>query len=344
MKKLIEPAIHLFIWFSLYFLLVVGANTIGVFQKAEGSIIYPITIGTLINIFLFYFSSLYLIQKPALQQNKVRLILLLSGLLLFVTTIESLIDFLFFINIFSTEEEPFGAQLIVNLISNLIVLSLALAYGFTRNWLNNEKQKKDLQQKKIAAELNFLRSQINPHFLFNVLNMAFSSATKSGDERTANIIEKLAGLMRYMLYDCKSESVELEKDIQYIENYITLQKMRLSDEIPVDINFTIQGNYAGIYFAPLILIPFVENAFKHGIKLGVPSEILIELKINDELLDFHIENPIMKTNSLPNQMDSGIGLDNVKRRLLIIYPNRHTLNISDNDEKFNVDLSINLKS
>ncbi len=342
MKKYIEYLVHGVIWLLIYLLFIYGANTIGVFQRADGTIFIPLTIGTILNISLFYFISLFLIPWFSEGRKPIVLVGQLSGLLLGITALESMLDFFYFTNVYSTEDESFGSQLIVNLISNALILSLAMAYGFTRNWMKNEKLRRSLKQEKLKAELDFLKTQINPHFLFNVLNMAFSSATSSGDEKTANIIEKLAGLMRYMLYECNADHVELEKDIQYIENYIMLQKMRLSADIPVDINFQIKGNYSGKYIAPLILIPFVENAFKHGIKLGEKSFISLSLFIEDEVINFRLENSIVNSRSNLGINESGIGLENVKKRLSILYPACHELKISDTDNKFVVDLSLNL--
>jgi sensor histidine kinase YesM len=344
MKKYVEFFVHGVIWLLIYLLFIYGANTIGVFQRADGTIFIPLTIGTILNISLFYFISLFLIPWFSEGRKPIVLVGQLSGLLLGITALESMLDFFYFTNVYSTEDESFGSQLIINLISNALILSLAMAYGFTRNWMKNEKLRRSLKQEKLKAELDFLKTQINPHFLFNVLNMAFSSATSTGDEKTANIIEKLAGLLRYMLYECNADHVALEKDIQYIENYIMLQKMRLSSDIPVNITFQIKGNYSRQYIAPLILIPFVENAFKHGIKLDDNSFISITLQVENSTLIFRIENSIVNLNNNINKNESGIGLENVKKRLAILYPAQHNLKISKTDTKFVVDLSLNLKA
>ena len=225
------------------------------------------------------------------------LVLLLVGL----TILESVIDYIFFTSIYSTEDEPFGSHIILNLVSNAIMLSLALTYGFTKSWIRNERLKQVLKEEKLSTELNFLKAQINPHFLFNVLNMAFSSASGSGDTTTASIIEKLSGLMRYMLYESNSEKVEIEKEIRYINNYINLQKLRLSKEIPVKITFNTSIDVMNHSIAPLILIPFVENAFKYGIKLERESHISIFLDIKDKELQFRVENSKFELDSSKNK-------------------------------------------
>ena len=230
----------------------------------------------------------------------------------------------------------------INLLFNFIVFSLALGYGFTKSWLRNEKQRQQLREEMLQAELNFLKAQVNPHFLFNVLNMAYASAAGSGDERTSGIIEKLANLMRYMLYESNVGSIELSKEVEYIESFIELQKMRLSSEIQSAVEFSVSGDPGSYKVAPLILIPFVENAFKHGIRLGKPSDILINLKVTSGNLYFEVANSIAEAQNGLGHKNGGIGLENVKKRLALLYPDRHQLNISRKNDKFGISLILNL--
>jgi len=258
------------------------------------------------------------------------------------TLIETLIDFFFLIFIFSSEDEPFMSQFITNGLIHLIFASIAIGYGFTRNWLINQKKKRELEREKLSAELNFLKTQLNPHFLFNVLNMAYSSASQSGDDCTADIIEKLSGLMRYMIYESNVEKVEAEREIQYIRNYINLQKMRLPADIPVTINFTVDGNPAGLRIAPLILISFIENAFKYGIKLEKKTSIEISLKFQNRSMEFITFNRIFKNSNSMNEKTSGIGIANTRKRLDILYPDKHALEIDNNGREFRVKLMLDL--
>lgn len=343
MKKFIEPIIHSTIWIAGYILFIKGSQTLGVFNKIDGTIFYPLTIGTVINISLFYAVSLILIPKFSIHQKILKLLSQLIIVFLVLTLIESLVDFSFFTTMYSSENEPFGSQLVLNFVSNLVILSLALTYGFTKNWIKNERSKQKLKEEKLRSELNFLKAQINPHFLFNILNMAFSSATGNGDETTANIIEKLAGLMRYMLYESNSEKADINKEISYIENYINLQKLRMASDIKTHIQFNVSGDIFSYRIAPLILIPFVENAFKFGVKLEKESIINIQLDLKDNVLKFEVENTNFKKANPQNSVESGIGLENVKRRLELIYPNKYDLKISDNEDKFLVKLKIDLE-
>ena len=334
MKKYIEPLIHTLIWLSGFILIVVWVKTIGPFKKADGTLLYPVIFGTIINIILFYSNAFILIPRYFKNRNTLKFILSIFILLIGITIFETVIDYFCFIIYYSTDEEPLLIQYFSNLALNLFIIGLSIGYGLTKKSIKNEKKNQYLKEEKLSAELNFLKAQLNPHFLFNVLNMAFSSATSNGDERTADMIEKLASLMRYMLYESNVDKIELSKEINYIENYINLQKLRLSEDLPVSIRFKIKGDIHRNKIAPLILIPFIENAFKYGIKLGGKSEINIDLKIEDNNLQFNVENTIFKsTNNLENK-NSGLGLKNVKKRLSILYPEKHKLKLTSTDKYF----------
>ena len=341
MKKHIEPIIHILIWVSGFILILTQVRTIGSFRKADGTLLYPIIFGTINSIILFYTIVLILIPRYSKHKNALRLFASIVLFLLVITVFEAVIDYFCFVVYHSTEEEPFLTQFTTNLTINLFITALALGFGLTKHWLKNEKRNQILTKEKLTAELDFLKAQLNPHFLFNILNMAFSSATSHGDDRTADMIEKLSSLMRYMLYESNVDRIELSKEIEYIENYINLQKLRLSADLPVNISYNVNGDIHKNKIAPLILIPFVENAFKYGVKLGHQSDINIKIKIRNNDFLFTIENTNFNaTNRLENK-NSGLGLKNVKKRLSIIYPDKHQLKITRNNN-FCVDLKIAL--
>jgi LytS/YehU family sensor histidine kinase len=173
--------------------------------------------------------------------------------------------------------------------------------------------------------------------------MAFSSATCNGDEKTADIIEKLSGLMRYMLYESNEDRVDLEKEVEFLHNYIKLQKMRLSAEIPTEVSFQVTGNINHSQVAPLILIPFIENAFKYGISLDQAGEILILLTISRNQLEFRVQNKIHVSPGTIDKKNSGIGLVNVRKRLDLLYPGKHKLDIDNSGGLFSVNLIMTLE-
>jgi two-component system, LytTR family, sensor kinase len=214
----------------------------------------------------------------------------------------------------------------------LLLIGGLIRLGFL--FIKNQHEKRLLENANLNAEVNFLKSQINPHFLFNTLNGIYSQAHDKSDKTEISIL-KLSDLLRYMLYDSGEDRVELAKDIQYITNYIDLQRLRLSSKI--NIEYDVQGKTEGHLIAPLLLIPFIENAFKHGISYTHPSVIKIKLTFFEETLTLHIENPLVESNSFGT---SGLGLKNVIRRLDLLYPGKYKLDIGKAEKLYIVDLKI----
>lgn len=193
-----------------------------------------------------------------------------------------------------------------------------------------------VEKEKVKSELAFLKAQINPHFLFNTLNSIYALALKK-DNKTADAVVQLSELMRYIMTNSNDEVIELSKEINYINNFISLQKTRLGNTVNVDYNVT--GNTFGKVITPLILISFIENAFKYGVNPDQTSEICVKIDIDDEMLNLYVSNK--KTFSV--QSDSGIGLHNTIERLKLVYPNKHHLKIEDSLEKYIVNLSVKIR-
>lgn len=236
---------------------------------------------------------------------------------------------------------PRGIWLITlnNAVSSFALLLLIggfirLSYSFIRN----QNEKKALENANLNAEVNFLKSQINPHFLFNTLNSIYAQAHSRSDKTEFSIL-KLSELLRYVLYDSGESKVPLTKDIQYINNYISLQKIRLSSK--VKINYTVSGNLGNCTIAPLLLITFIENSFKHGISYTHASTINIEIHVFEETLTLLISNPVVERNSFA---PGGLGLKNVTRRLELLYPGKYLLDIHHDDFLHVVNLKLDLTS
>lgn len=204
--------------------------------------------------------------------------------------------------------------------------------------LKSQNEKKILENANLNAEVNFLKSQINTHFLFNTLNGIYSQA-HAKSEHTEHSILKLSDLLRYVLYESGEDKVALSKDIQYLSNYVDLQKLRLSQKVKIE--YEVTGEATGHQIAPLLLITFVENAFKHGISYTNPSVIKIQLQIFEKTLTLLVSNPVTETNSFAG---GGLGLKNVIRRLDLLYPEKYWLDIVHNDHLHIVNLKINLNS
>ena len=196
---------------------------------------------------------------------------------------------------------------------------------------------------KSDANLNFLKSQINPHFLFNALNTLYGTALQENAARTSEGIQKLGDMMRFMLEENVADKTLLSTDIEYLKNYISLQKLRIASSPNITIDTDIEESNDRYMIAPMMLLPFVENAFKHGISLNNPSHLKITLQIRDAKLYLDVNNSINKTQENdPERLQGGIGLQNVKQRLALLYPGQHELLIRENAKEFFVHLTLDL--
>lgn len=231
----------------------------------------------------------------------------------------------------------------------LALWALQLLITTPASWLiYQQKKDKILQLKgfekalaKTTADLQFLRSQINPHFLFNALNTLYGTALIEKSERTAEGIQKLGDMMRFMLQENMQDLIPVEKEIEYLKNYISLQKLRVQTSPDIIIEDTIKDRNCNYKIAPMLLIPFVENAFKHGINLSAKSWINISLECHDKQLDFQVRNSVHPSaKNDPEKENTGIGLQNVRERLLILYPGKHTLKCWIQGDEFVAGLTI----
>ncbi len=233
----------------------------------------------------------------------------------------------------------FGIIHAVSFICMYIVITTALKIG--KAGFEQRLAFQQIKAKHIQTELELLKSQINPHFLFNTLNNLFGLVRKL-DETVAGGIAQLSHLMRYMIYESNVERIELEKEIRQIQRLIELQKLRFLKEDDIAIDFKIEGNIKKVLIPPMLLIPFVENAFKHGISLEQSSFINIRLAIRDNSLQFSVKNSI---NTLKEEMENtnpGLGLQNVRRRLELLFPETHEFKVQNSNKEFVITLTLNL--
>ncbi|MFN0255937.1 sensor histidine kinase [Pedobacter ureilyticus] len=207
---------------------------------------------------------------------------------------------------------------------------------FAVDWFSNERIQRNLESEKKDMELQFLKSQLNPHFLFNSLNNIYSLAYQKSD-KTADAILKLSEIMRYMIYESNDSWVSLDKEVEYVESYVELQKLRFKDGAAVEIS--INGVIDGQKIVPLILISFVENAFKHGVANDAEDPIKINIIANQKILHFSVSN---KKNTTNKDAIGGVGLNNVERRLQLLYPDRYKLNIVNSATHYTTELMLDL--
>ncbi|MBB3122770.1 hypothetical protein FHS04_000258 [Mesoflavibacter sabulilitoris] len=232
------------------------------------------------------------------------------------------------------------------LVTSSVYLVVILVSAFKLLQLNLKSNKKtalleskilETQLKLKEQELNYLKMQIHPHFLFNTLNTMYGAALKKADD-TPNMILKLSNLLDYLLYQVDKPFVSLEDEINHIEDYISLEKMRFNETLNVSFTKDIHSNTISI--APMLFIPFVENSFKHGtLKNGV-LHIDLSIKTTSEIIIFKISNSSLNK----KKQNEGIGLQNIKKRLELLYPNQYQLDIFQEPSKFTVNLQLNIKS
>jgi len=219
----------------------------------------------------------------------------------------------------------------------LIISIYAMLIRFSIDWFDSQKYKDELIKQQQASEIALLRSQVNPHFLFNTLNNIYSLVYSKSDEAPEAVM-KLSSIMRYMLYDSNTDFVPVYKEIEYLNSFIELQQLRLAQKGFVEIK--VLGSMENRIIAPMLLIPFVENAFKHGEKNREPG-IIIQLQLKKDELIFSVENFIKGISAIHPVDDSGgFGLDNIKRRLELLYPEKHKLEITTVDDTYKVELTI----
>lgn len=230
-------------------------------------------------------------------------------------------------------------HILFNFFFFLFFLTGSTAYRMIKDRARADRIAREKENENLKTELSLLRSQASPHFMFNVLNNMVALARKKSDLLEPSLL-KFSSLMRYMLYEADEDKVSLEKEIDYLQSYIDLQQQRFGKNVQVNVSLQkIDDNYE---IEPMLLIPFVENAFKHGTGLIEGAMIKIQLKVENNKLDFMVQNKYDPSSTEVKDKTSGIGLTNVKRRLNLLYGNKQCLLITQTDNWFNVSLQLNL--
>lgn len=225
----------------------------------------------------------------------------------------------------------------------LIVHALGIGSAYLRSVLISEKRTFLTEVSQTSAELGALRAQINPHFLFNALNTLYAIAMKENSEKTADGIQKLGDMMRFMLQENHQNRIPLAKEIEYLHNLIEIQQLRLDDNQQIDLKINLQNPDREVFIAPMLLNPLVENAFKHGISFRNASWIYITLTHDPEHIFFKVHNSYHPKSELDPEKDShGIGLDNVRKRLDLLYPDKHEFSIQVSEHDYFVSLILTI--
>ena len=298
---------------------------------------------TLVSIILFY--TIYLILIPRFLETKQMLHFWLFFALIFTiypifriylgNAIETATGKALHLN---SAQAKFWNQYVSYAIHNFIIGGLSFTGKFTFDWFKNQQIQAELKNQNIKSELALLKSQINPHFLFNTLNNIHTLVYKKSANADQAIL-KLSDLMRYVLYESNGPLVCIKKELNYIKNYIELEKLRMQK--PEQVRVEIQETDEEEKISPMLLIPFIENAFKHSNKNNEKNYIYLSIKIENHVLRMNVENYYEKNNKSTEEI-GGIGLKNAKRRLDLIYPNQYKLNTEQTESEYKVEFTLNL--
>src|SRR6201996_1888013 len=324
MKKIWPVFWHIFIWvvLVLFFVFIVHNNTkVSLHRTLVIFVLYGC-----INISLFYLNYLLFIPRFLNRKRYSLYALVIVLTLVFYGIGKYGVAVLFPADVLQRMKGDtigFVSYFLSTLFTSIIFLFLSVVLKFSVDWFLNERLQRDLENQRLSAELAFLKSQINPHFLFNSLNSICSLAYQQS-ENTPGAILKLSEIMRYMLYECNDNKVSLAKELQYLQNYIDLQKIRFGSKAYID--FRVQGSTDHQQIVPLLLIAFIENAFKHGVANNPLTPIRLLIDVDQAHLHFYMQNKKHMNN---RDASGGIGLENVQRRLNLLYPGKFNLDVRD---------------
>ncbi len=306
----ISPALHIaqFVWYFVLIMVVFYVNyslLLPRFLKSKNNLNYTLGLIALIATAIFIdFLTLHLIRNSVPVE---------------VRSLRSFISFGFLFSVF-------------------LSVAISISAKVLQAWYENEKQKTLMRNQQLLTELSLLKSQVNPHFLFNSLNNIRMLVRKKSD-RSEEAILKLSDMMRYMLHESVKDKVLIDKELSYVKDFVELQKLRIAEGILIE--FEVNADDEKDEIAPMLLLPLIENAFKHGISYRKPSFVKVSIDVKNKVLTLHVTNTIHTSHDLENE-ESGLGLSNLKRRLDILYPEKHVLDAYSSGNIFISSLTIHL--
>ena len=339
-NKWMTILIHATCWVILFLLPVLlrpshNPNDMNMVKASNTKVIFFISrVSDLMLISFFYLNAFLFIPRFLYKRKYL------------VYALEIIFYFAFYVTVmwtlwsnFTKMDFAFNAHFVVSFFLFLFIFACSVAYKTIRDKFIQDRLAKEKETEHLKTELSLLRSQASPHFMFNVLNNMVALARKQSAELEPSLI-KFSSLMRYMLYENDEEKVSLDNEEEYLQSYIDLQQQRLSKKVVVTVNMC--NGDKPYQIDPMLLIPFVENAFKHGTGFIENPQIHIELKAKDNILYFRVSNKYDPASQQIKDKASGIGLANVRRRLDLLYPGKYTLDITNINQMFIVSLQINL--
>ncbi|WP_299701223.1 histidine kinase [uncultured Pontibacter sp.] len=322
--KKVFTLIHIGLWilFSLLIALQLSQDTVHWFK---------LTVAVVLTAMYVFYSHFFLLTRYLGKRKKGAYFLRLSGITLSGPILYMLLHY--------KRLDTFDLLYYFVSLFSIIIPFIFLSWlaRVTENLVLNTIKKEQLEKQAVQAELYYLKSQINPHFLFNTLNNIHTLVYKQAATAPEAVL-RLSSLMRYMIYESNAPTVPLSREMNYLEDYVGLQQLRYKKSPVVDLE--LEGDTESCHIAPLLFIHLLENAYKHSPARLEPGDIKVRIVIKENTLIFSIQNPIEKNRGNTLEEPSGIGLPNVQKRLALLYPDQHTLEIDNSGEKFTVTLKI----
>lgn len=330
-----EPWLHILLWSLLLMLPYLLGSRFNHYSIGPLPGLF-FTITGFLHIAMFYLNAFFLYPRLYTLRRWFIYVLSAIGVIVLVTFIKHYI----LITWFSTDPTYKESWRLIGG-PTLVVFFASILYRNITDKRRTEKEKQLQTSEALSNELKFLRSQISPHFLFNVLTNLVALARKKSAQLEPSLL-MLSGLMRYMLYDTRHSKILLQQEIAYLESYIALQQLRFGDEIRVDTDLSFLSPDQPLEIEPMLLIPFVENAFKHGIGYTGGPWIQIRLMNRGNLIEFEVNNGYTEDSNERNDETSGIGIENVSNRLRLLYNEHYSLNITRDKDVFSIQLMLAL--
>jgi len=340
--------LHVFFWLLFLFI------PVGNFIIEHNEFPIEFLIRTVLCMSIFYFNYFWLVPKLLLQNkmawyilSALAITLIFTYLISFLEPTPQFIRRTIAVNAHFARHPPEGMQrppeyrhffrYFPSFVMIILHISFSTMFKMYVEWNSTFKRQKEAETEKKISELNFLKAQLNPHFFFNSLNTIFSLAIKKSDQTSVAVLN-LSDLMRYMLYETDKAKVQLQEEILYIENYIELQKLRLTENNRIKLE--VIGSPTGIFIPPLLFICFIENAFKHGVNPATTNEILVKFTISHNEINLLVVNDINM--QLKKDESSGLGIENTVKRINLYFPDKNILKTYAENDKFYVDLTLKL--
>ncbi len=334
-------------WHILFWACYIAMYTViyGSFEDAYGAEFYWMMAYLPLKMLVTYFTLYYVIPNYFLQKKYVTATILTTLAIIIAAFCQRILDYYVFYPMYGYDwmsggvfNAPKSFKIALGIYP---VVALASFIKITKHFYREESKSQELKQQKLEAELNFLKGQIHPHFLFNTLNNLYALTLKKSDN-SPEVVLKLSELLSFMLYECNSRTVPLSKELNLIENYIALEKIRYDDRLTT--TYTIEGDVSKSQIPPMLLLPFVENAFKHGTSDSL-DEVWVEInvEVRNQILRLSVKNSNGHDESRAEmEYQKGIGLKNVNRRLELLYNGYYDLKVTDNGSSYSVSLELQL--